>query len=101
LVTFFAWLCAALGLYLGHGDRSEATGEFFICPWHPDLEASLHVQWELAIFHCFGCERGGGVRELRVLVLDEGVQSPRKSPNDDLLPGDRGTYGGTESLRER
>lgn len=39
-----------------------------IGPWHPDTAASLSVNAEAALFHCFGCGEGGGLKRLRSLV---------------------------------
>lgn len=103
LVAFFAWLFGGLGLYEGQGVRRDARGEFFLCPWHRDTEASLHVLWTSAVFCCQGCGRSGGARELRALVADESSASPRTFPNDDsgIPSGNRVTNGGAAALVER
>ena len=60
----FARLMAQDGVVRGTGGD-----EHHLCPWHPDDRTrSLHVDWERARFHCFGCGEGGGLRRLRELV---------------------------------
>ena len=38
--------------------------------WHEDQHASLNIDWAATLFHCFGCEIGGGVVRLGELVGD-------------------------------
>lgn len=92
----FAKLMSAVNVVEGQGARHDARGEFFLCPWHADGEASLHVLWESAVFWCLGCERGGGLVDLRELV--ECSVSPRTFPDGeaDVSFGDRGTFRGEE-----
>jgi hypothetical protein len=99
----FAWLFAGLGLYPGQGAAADSRGEFFLCPWHPDTEPSLHILWVSAIFYCQGCGRSGGLRALRRLVEGDPDALPRKFPNDESgVPfGNRGTNRGAESLVEQ
>ncbi len=59
----FVALLAAVGVRPRGG-----VAEMHCCPWHPDVHPSLSVHWEAALFHCFGCEVGGGVVALRHLV---------------------------------
>ena len=40
--------------------------EHLLCPWHADAATrSLHVNWAAVVFFCFGCQTGGGLRDLR------------------------------------
>jgi len=44
-----------------------ARAEMHRCPFHDDANPSLSVDWEKAVFHCFGCDAGGGLAALRRL----------------------------------
>jgi hypothetical protein len=46
----------------------DSGQEKLVCPWHPDTKASLHIDWDAAIFNCFGCDVKGGWKRLRELV---------------------------------
>lgn len=59
----FAELMGGLGLRRTAGDE-----EFHPCPWHVESEASLHVDWQAAVFYCFGCDEQGGLRRLRAVA---------------------------------
>jgi hypothetical protein len=50
--------------------RSRRVQALFHCPWHDDRAPSLSVNWETALFHCFGedCKVGGGRAALRRLL---------------------------------
>jgi len=41
--------------------RQRGPAVWFSCHWHADRTPSLHVDPERRIWHCFGCQRGGGV----------------------------------------
>lgn len=59
----FEELMARLGVRpRAHGD------ELLSCPFHAETEASLHVDWQTAVFHCFGCHEQGGLRRLQDLA---------------------------------
>jgi len=48
------------------GPGHKAGREFFFsCPFHTDSDPSLHVDPETKRWHCFGCQRGGGVLDWR------------------------------------
>ncbi len=40
---------------------------WFKCPFHADATPSLSANVERPVWHCFGCEEGGGIRRLREL----------------------------------
>jgi DNA primase len=44
------------------GVELKKTGKEFLgrCPWHDDREASLVVSPAKNLWHCFGCQVGGG-----------------------------------------
>jgi DNA primase len=44
------------------GVELKKTGKDFLgrCPWHDDREASLVVSPAKNLWHCFGCQVGGG-----------------------------------------
>jgi hypothetical protein len=46
----------------------DSGQEKLVCPWHADTRASLHVDWDAAVFNCFGCDIKGGWKRLRELV---------------------------------
>jgi CHC2 zinc finger len=46
----------------------DSGQEKLVCPWHADTKASLHVDWDAAVFNCFGCDVKGGWKRLRELV---------------------------------
>jgi len=50
--------------------RGKRNQELFGCPWHDDREPSLSINWDAALFHCFGeeCLVGGGISALRRLL---------------------------------
>ena len=57
------------------------------CLFHADQTASLSIDVERALFHCFGCGVGGGLLDLRRLLGDETVsrgtplrRRPQRSP---------------------
>jgi hypothetical protein len=62
----FRELMAAAGIRPGGREQ-----EMHRCPWHPDAHPSLSVHWTAAVFHCFGCQVGGGIGTLRRLVRGE------------------------------
>ena len=42
-----------------------------LCLFHPDKSPSLSINLEKAVFHCFGCGVGGGVKEFARLLGEE------------------------------
>ena len=52
--------------------RQRGRDVWFSCHWHEDRTPSLHVDPTKRIWHCFGCQRGGGVVAWRKM-LDRGV----------------------------
>ena len=48
-----------------------------VLPGHDDRSASLSLDLEKAIFHCFGCGRGGGLKALREF-LGEAPSAPTR-----------------------
>jgi len=62
----FRELMAEVGVHPGNREQ-----EMHRCPWHADEHPSLSVHWTAAVFHCFGCEVGGGIGTLRRLVRGE------------------------------
>jgi len=62
----FQELMAEVGVHPGGREQ-----EMHRCPWHDDRHPSLSVHWGAAVFHCFGCEVGGGIGTLRRLVAGE------------------------------
>ena len=77
----FADLMAQAGVH-----AQGRTEEYHLCPWHPDAATdSLHVDWERAIFHCFGCAVGGGLHQLRAQIA---TAPPSCDPErDEIDPG--------------
>jgi len=55
----FRALWESLGIELQAGDR------LYRCAFHPDEEPSLHIDSSRGMYHCFGCDAGGGLVELR------------------------------------
>jgi hypothetical protein len=41
---------------------------WFHCPFHEDRTPSYHVNAEKQVWHCFGCQRGGGWKALEELA---------------------------------
>lgn len=75
--------------------------EFHRCAWHAESEDSLHVDWQAAVFHCFGCHEQGGLRRLHELV--GGALPPSYNP---LSEGEGGIgrglqLGGRDARAER
>ena len=58
----FESLWQIVGVELRPGDH------YYLCPFHPDHNPSLHIDAEGCRFYCFGCGRGGGSGRLRRLV---------------------------------
>ena len=61
--------------------KPKSNGEFVgICPLHDEKTPSFSVNVEKNIFYCFGCQAGGGVKELcRLLGIDPPINgAPRK-----------------------
>jgi len=51
---------------LTHEDGHRHQGEvWFHCPFHADSTPSLSVNVDRQVWHCFGCQRGGGWKTLR------------------------------------
>lgn len=75
--------------------------EFHSCPWHPERDPSLHVNWRAANFYCFGCEEQGGIRRLRELV--GAPLPPTYNPSSDLQGaiGEGLQLGGKAARQER
>lgn len=50
--------------------RGRRTQDLVRCPWHDDLNPSLSINWQAAVFHCFAedCLVGGGIGTLRRLL---------------------------------
>jgi hypothetical protein len=63
----FRELMAEIGVTPRSGNQ-----EMHRCPWHPDEHPSLSVHWGAAVFHCFGCEVGGGIGTLRAMLRERG-----------------------------
>lgn len=51
------------------GEQGQPRGNelWFRCPFHPDEVASLSANIERPVWHCFGCDEGGGIRRLEEL----------------------------------
>lgn len=73
------------------GVRSAGRAdEHHWCPWHADdATRSLHVDWVLAIFWCFGCQAGGGLRALR-----DRLAPPTCNPKSELRSDQGSQLGG-------
>lgn len=78
----FAALMAEAGV-----QRVRGVQELTRCPWHDDKHASLSINWEVALLHCFadGCPAhgGGGLGKLRQLL---GRHTPTYRQEEPWLP---------------
>lgn len=59
-------LLAEVEARAGEG-RRRGKAWWFRCPWHEDKTASLEVDGEKRVWHCFGCGKAGGVVDWRKL----------------------------------
>ncbi|HOK35002.1 MAG TPA: CHC2 zinc finger domain-containing protein [Candidatus Paceibacterota bacterium] len=48
--------------------RRYGTNTVCCCPFHPDKKPSFYINLELGLFHCFGCNVGGDVIKLVMIV---------------------------------
>lgn len=56
-----------------------------VLPGHDDRVASLSLDLDAAIFHCFGCGRSGGLKTLLELLGERAATSGRRArPESDL-----------------
>lgn len=39
-----------------------------LCPFHPENTPSFSVDFDKGVFHCFGCGKGGGVKDFALAV---------------------------------
>ena len=60
----FVRLWAAVGLSVD--PEREST---YLCVFHPEKTPSLHIDPSTAIWYCFGCGAGGGLRDLCDLLM--------------------------------
>jgi len=85
----FAALMASLGLHKTSGRPQMLVR----CPWHDDHSPSLSVNWEAAVFCCFGssCELRGGLKALKDLVGDTTPTYRQRNPGlaEDESYGDK------------
>lgn len=61
-------LLGAVEGFVGAQGRIAGRDVWFSCPWHSDSTPSLHVEAAKRIWHCFACNKGGGVREWQVAI---------------------------------
>lgn len=73
----------ALDLFARHLDLAPLRGRrrgVVRCRFHEDTRASLSVDLDRGLFHCFGCSVGGGMRRSAELVGEQREPQPRRSP---------------------
>ncbi len=68
------------------GVRRCGRGWSAFCPAHDDRRASLSVDLDRAIFHCFGCGAVGGVKHFAELVGDDELAPQRRIPRRATTP---------------
>src|SRR5262245_29928959 len=57
-----------LGQYVDLSSLNGSQQGNVRCPFHPDRNPSLSVDFAKCKFHCFGCGVGGGLEQFRALV---------------------------------
>ena len=60
-------IIALLERLTGEAGRTRGAEVWFRCPFHEDWIASLSVNTQRPVWHCFGCGEGGGLARLRRL----------------------------------
>lgn len=60
----------ALGKLTGEAGELRGSEVWFHCPFHGDKVMSLSANTERPVWHCLGCNEGGGIRRLRELQRD-------------------------------
>lgn len=77
----FAEMWETLGVHLIPGENKYA------CPLHDDNDPSLSVNTEKLVWHCHGCQEGGGLKDLqRIAGAVSG--SDRTTLSDIVAPSD-------------
>ena len=97
--TIFAELC---GRYLDLGPLRGCLRGLVRCPFHDDSTESLSIDLTRGLFHCFGCDVGGGVRRFAELVGNASSPAPENqmvSPREWLEEARAIAY--VEGLRQR
>lgn len=61
-ITFY--VIEMLGLRARHKIVSNTTQMFFHCPFHTDKTPSLSINFDMGIYNCFSCGKGGSIESL-------------------------------------